>query len=358
VTIDTRDIDIRPYDSSDETACAELIHLCYGEQAVEEKRWRHSHFGLEGSANGMMVANCADRIVGMQPMECYRFMLGGETFLGAVLTGAMVHPDFRRRGIFNLLLAECERFAWDLKADFVTTMPNEFSRPGFLKRGYFDPGERTLLVLPLSPELIARRIVRPAGLGRVLGPVAEIAFGQKKLDGASDSNSLEVDTFGTDVEKMTSRFAREWPGLIQMRSQSWLAWRFDDSFDRAYRRFVAVSDSGDVSAMAVATNEKREGQEVGYLVDLVGIDEQSMVEVAGFAVRALRDTGMDLAIAVVSCQKLITVLRSIGFWRVPHPLAPKRFYTVFLPRPGRQAAVDCLGTIENWYQTLADWDSI
>ena len=350
---------MRPFEPADLDAATALVAACYGDRGPDRGRWSHAHFGNAETVSGMMVAAADGALVGMQPMECFPFMLAGEPLLGAVLTGVMVHPGWRRRGIFLALLEACERRAWELGAAFVTTMPNEQSRPGFVKRGYTDPGERTLMVLPLARPSRPEASGSGSGwAGAALRLGARVSAANRRLRRATTADACGVDRFGREVAEMMRRAAEQWPGLIQLRSEEWLSWRYPCSASGDYRRWVAGGGSGLPEAAAVTARERRRGLEVGYLVDLVGLDEGAAAGVAAAACRGLSDEGAELVIAVVSCRQLVQTLRRVGFRTVPPWLSPKHFYTVYRPAPGQEGRLAPLQEIGCWYQTLGDWDTV
>jgi len=150
---------IRSYRAEDAAGVRSVMAASYGPDATPGPIFDWWHFGCPVAASGFLVAEVSGRIVGLQPMELLPYEWAGRRLTGATLTGVVVHPEFRRRGLFSSLVQACEREAWRRGADFVTTMPNDRSRPGFLKLGYRDPGRRQLLVLPLNGRKLAQRVV-------------------------------------------------------------------------------------------------------------------------------------------------------------------------------------------------------
>jgi GNAT superfamily N-acetyltransferase len=349
---------IRPFVSEDLEAVMALIASCYGDDMADRERWLHWHFGHPGATSGTVVAEAGGAIVGVQPLEVFDFRLNGKAVRGGVLTGVMVDPGHRRLGIFNRLLDACEGRAWELGADFVTTMPNDRSYPGFVKRGYVDPGDRMLLALPLAPAVIARRAVRSVPfVGGVAAFAAELVAAPRRLDRQPGWKVTERDSSGAEVADVTRCVEVGWPGLIQGRDEAWLSWRYAPESGRHYRVFTGDADDGTARAFAVTVRDRREGFETGYVVDLAGVDPQATEAAVRAGCRALRDDGVHLALAVVSCMELAAPLQAVGFKRVPVPISPKRFHTVYRPRPGHARRLAALDDIRKWYQTLGDWDT-
>lgn len=349
---------VRPFvGASDNEAIPGLIAACYGEQGVGEERFRHWHFALPGAVQGMVVAEAGGELVGIQPMEVLPHRLAGRRVLAGMLTGVMVHPSWRRQGVFSRLVSACEVRAWEMGAELVWTMPNDRSLPGFLKAGYVDPGERRLLIWSPDPgRLLSRRL--PAPLAAVAGWLARPLLGRQRIVD-SRCGVQEIDCPGEAEATLAERFATTWPGLVQERSREWLTWRLGGLSPALYRSFLASDVHGQAGAWAVTALEPRDGYQAGYLLDLVSIDGVAGVAAGRAALDALAADGVDLVLTVVSTTFLGRLFRRIGFVQVPPRLAPKRFFTVYRPRPGSGATgLAALGHIDSWYQTLADWDNL
>ena len=104
---------------------------------------------------------------------------------------------------------------------------------------------------------------------------------------------------GESQAELAERVARAFPGLIQTRNANWLAWRFGARPRARYRSFLATDISGSPAAWVVTAAENRAGYKIGYVVDLVSVDECAGVGVGTAALRALLDDGVDVVMAVV-----------------------------------------------------------
>lgn len=353
-------VKIRRHRQSDRTAVAELRRAVYGSEAVSEEWWEWRHEGL-GAPSGMHVAVAGGEVVGVQPVETYDFLLDGRRLQGAVLTGAMVRDDHRRRGVFLRLVEACEAWAWEKGADFVATMPNDRSRPAFLARSYIDPGPRTLMVRPLATGRV---------LGRVLGADRATALVDRPIDRGSGrahrlwlrlrgpSAALRIDEVDRFDPVLADALASRPPaGLVQLRSREWLEWRYAAAPGRPYSLFEARAD-GDAVGFAVTRRQQRGKLDVGFLVDLSAMEPAWVTVLAGHAAVELRAAGADLAIAVVSGRQLIRRLAVAGYVPVPHVLSPKKFHTVYRPNAACVETLAPLQSIDAWHQTLGDWDTV
>lgn len=348
---------IRPYRPPDDSSFRTLINACYGDKGVSEELFCHWHFGLKGAVQGMMLAEADEGVVGIQPMEIVPHRLAGRPILAGILTGVMVHPAWRRQGVFSRLVRACEERAWGEGASLVWTMPNDRSRPGFLKLGYREPGERGLLVwAPRPARILSTRL--PGALAAVLGALAAPVIGRQLRDPGGLSVH-EVSDFAEPAGAVAARAMTAWPGLVQERGPQWIEWRFGGPRAESYRRFLGLGTDEVLAAWAVTARETREGLSVGYLVDVMADDEAAFLSVCAGALDRLVADGVDLVMAVVAGRELRCRLRRLGFVPVPRWAAPKRFYTVYRVRPDAPPDMAAaLAQFDTWYQTLADWDTI
>lgn len=353
-------VQMRRHRPSDAKAVTALRRIVYGDEAVSEELWRWRHEGL-GAESGMQVAVVAGTVVGVQPVEIYSFLLDGRPLRGAVLTGVMVHPEHRRRGIFSRLVEAVEAWAWEQGADFVTTMPNDRSRPGFLARSYVDPGPRTLMVRPFAPGRAVWRVLKMAPITSTVDRLTEIGGGltrrlRRRLRlPAAAPHIEEVDTLDGELADLLA--SRPPAGLVQHRSHAWLAWRYTSAPGRPYT-VLRANDGRRPVGYAVTRLQAWGRLAVGYLVDVVATSDAATTALAWSAAEALRAAGADVVVTVVGGRYLIRRLALAGYVPVPRRLAPKKFYTVYRPHPERATALRALRSIDGWYQTLGDWDTL
>ena len=281
---------------------------------------------------------------------------GPRILKGALLTGVAVHPDFRRRGIFSALATACEQEAWRLGAAFVTTMPNETSRPGFLNLGYVDLGGRQLLVRPLQPAASGSKVL-PV-LGRLIGAAGGLAQRAiKRIHSDAEFTFREVNNFPPGLPLLAEKHGELFPGLRVCRSVEWLEWRFLKSPLRRYQFLGAWDGAGQLAGFAVTHLDLRNGFRVCYLMDLFVNERRVINSLIGALCQLADSQSADALAAVVSSKVLAKALRKAGLWAVPSWFPVKRFYTVARFNPCLETPVGWRA-IDGWYQTLADWDNL
>jgi GNAT superfamily N-acetyltransferase len=361
---------VRSYRPEDAAGARSVLAAAYGPAATPASVFDWWNFGCPLAASGFQVAEVGGRIVGVQPMELFPYEWSGRRLTGAMLTGVVVHPEFRRRGLFSRLIGACEKEAWQRGADFITTMPNERSRPGFLKLGYREPGRRQLLLLPLSASKLARRAVRwaPMALARafrthVSGAPAccRLTASEQPKPATCRRPGLELEILKQapkDLDDLNEADQQLFPGLRLARSRAWWDWRYAAS-PRSYQMLRLRDARGGTAGLVVTTLEQRGGLEVGYVVDWLARDANLIPDILVGALGQLKEAGAAIAASVVSSDAQVRALRSSGFCRVPHWAPLKRFFTLFKPAP--TIATDLLermSSIHSWHQTLGDWDNL
>jgi GNAT superfamily N-acetyltransferase len=355
----TINIKIRQFRPEDFAGVMALVQTCYGDAAEPPEWWQWRHFELNPKDSTMFVAVHEDRIMGMRPMALFDYFLQGKPLRGALFSAVMVHPDYRRMGIFSRLVKACMEEAWRRGATFVNTMPNDVSYMGFMKLGWIDPGERTLLIRPINLQAIGKQKIPPAWLGAPLGFMAQCLFQLNSPRRRQYKTTVApVPAFGPEAEDLSRQIGTGYDGLILHRTQRGLNWRYQIHPWNRYERFEARSLKGNLKGYAVTNLSTQLGLEVGFIVDLLGADDETRKALIQGALHSLRNQGAQICAAVMTSPELLAELRTQGFFALPRRLSLKNFYTVYQPHPDHTKSFDILRSIAHWYQTLGDWDGI
>lgn len=347
---------VRPYRPSDAPGVRAVLEATYADRATPPRIYDWWSFGCPTASSGFMVAEIDGRLAGVQPMELFDYTDAGQPLRGAMLTGVAVHPEFRRRGVFTSLLGACEREAWKQGAAFVTSMPNERSRPGFLRAGYTDLGRRELLIRPVRPVALGAALIPIAGL---LGGVA-LAATQALAKTPPPPGRFpvrEVRQLPPETQDLVRRSETLHAGLRIRRTPDWLTWRYLAAPGRSYRLTEVIRGRDEVAGLAVTVREQRGRLVVSFLMDLLVAVEEVIESLLEAVCVQARNEGAHLVAAVVSGPRLARDLARAGFWTVPSWMPLKRFYSVAKFNPA-SSHPGHWHTLAGWHQTLADWDNL
>jgi predicted N-acetyltransferase YhbS len=347
---------VRPFQRDDAPGVRRVLEATYGGEATPAEVYDWWSFGCPCASSGFMVAESNGSVVGVQPLEIFPYHDGQKSFKGGMLTGVAVHPEFRRCGIFSALVKACEQEAWRQGAAFVSTMPNDRSRPGFLKLGYTDLGRRKLLVRLVNPGDMGARSV--PWLGRLIGGAAGCIQAAVKPTSAEEGLSLtEIKSISPEVADLALQHETLFPGLRIRRSAEWWRWRFLEAPTRRYRILEARASDGKLAGLGVYTTGWKGRHKVSYLVDLVVGGERAARAIVNRLCEYAATEGSHAFAAVVSSKSLANALNRAGLWSVPAWAPIKRFYSVVRFNPASDIPRTWYN-LDGWYQTFADWDNL
>jgi len=248
-----------------------------------------------------------------------------------MLSGAMVHPEHRGKGVFRSLVEVCCATAWEQGLAWLATMPNDTSLRAFRAMGWTDPGERALLVRPI----MVARSVNPSREHTV----SEVAHYHETLDDVLRSDGLPSGWAGFD------------------RNTRWLNWRFGRNPLRSYRRLFCRHDETP-AGYAVTTTARVRGVNVGFFMDFWATGDEAAVALGRASIWRLAMEGARLAVTVVSSPKSIEQYRMFGFIPWPRKLSPKRFHFAFVSNPTAAPGTEIPVSISRWHLSLGDWDGL
>ncbi|RKT45582.1 GNAT family N-acetyltransferase [Thiocapsa rosea] len=347
---------IRLCEPEDAKGVRDVLEATYGADATSAAIYDWWSLAFSPDAHGFMVAEVRDRIVGVQPMNLFPYVDGPEALLGGMLTGVAVHPDFRRQGIFTGLIEACEAAAWRRGAAFVTTMPNDQSRPGFVKMGYVDLGRRRLLMRLLRPRMTGGE--RVPLIGHLAGAGAGAVQALMSRSNAAQVEVIEVGAPGAEWVAVFEQHARRNPGVRLGRSKRWLDWRYGQvPAGRSYRFFEAHAKDSTCVAVAITTQEMRSSLLMAYLMEIAAVSDEIAGALVKSVAKELGAAGVDALSAVVSSSTQVDLLRRSGLLEVPAWAPLKRFYSVARFNPDLKVP-ERWKNIGGWQQTLGDWDNL
>lgn len=282
-----------------------------------------------------------------------RFSINGKTVLATLSLDLMVHPDYRREGIFLAMGSYGARRVKRENGLFMTAFP---IRPetieGLIKIGWEKVVPLPVIVHPIRFSGILNHYLRFKPLSLLLGWMASVAysllFGWRTGRKPEGIHVEEVNRFDESFDDFWEVASRLYP-VMGVRTRRYLHWRYHHHPTRHYKIYRAI-DHGKMRGYIVLRKVELLGFNSSVIVDLLALDEKIVSILARQGVQYARQEGTDL----------------LGFMvPKPHPYYKGLLRNGFLPsfksfqfmiyNHDKMAA---LQDPEGWYVTWGDSDVI
>ncbi|KFD41185.1 hypothetical protein DK28_0211545 [Peptococcaceae bacterium SCADC1_2_3] len=230
-------------------------------------KWKHLENPLNSSDPKLIVAEDGARIIGARAFMLAEFMLEDNKVKVAQLCDAMVHPDYRRQGIFkkmnDLVISYCTEQGICFFYGFPGTM-NPLLRNRVLQKVL--PIEYLLRVNNPS-TVIAQKLRNPA-LGNTLGFFYNKLYHRQPKISEKEKQSFTVELFDYFPEALKEIDTLYDINNIELvRSEIYFKWRFDRHPVFKYKYLLARQGEELKGYALISTNQSNNGLITGRIVD-------------------------------------------------------------------------------------------
>lgn len=244
---------------------------------------------------------------------------GGEPFLVSLSIDAMIHPDFRKKGLYRSMLETCERMAVADGCKIRVGFPNDNSYPVQVKGfKYTDIGVLDTYVLPvrvggIKPALSVLNFLTK-GFAWTMAQLSKLPGGNRKY---------------------TYKYAKQRETFNQYRYK----W-----FGNAYSRIELPG-----GAYAVYKTSDYKGIEATFLMDVYPLSRRNFDS----AVREImkREKNLNLLLYVGNLP-----FSPLSMIRIPQPIAPKKFHFVGKLLDKEYFKPEEILNLKNWELNLSNFD--
>jgi GNAT superfamily N-acetyltransferase len=114
-----------------------LFELTFGSKnGADYWKWQYIQNPLTEYIPEVTVAVDGTKIVGIRPFMLHELWLGDKKILAAQHCDTLVHPDYRRQGIFNRMGKFALQYLVEHNCALSFGFPGPMSRKGFASQGY------------------------------------------------------------------------------------------------------------------------------------------------------------------------------------------------------------------------------
>jgi len=355
----TRNWHMRPYRDGDEEQILRLRQHVFGD--LDPVRLSAPTWQWQFRRNPAGEAFCAlaedhGRIVGQYAVIPTRFCVQGKETRFALSCDTMIHPDYRRQGLFSALAREVyRRIESEARISTVWGFPNKASLPGFTRHLNW----RLLTVFPLRLAPLRPLAMLRTRLGLKKG-AWNLPKGREEYVAAvlEDIPGLQVEPvtcFDGESDELWKRCQGLAP-VVQVRDAAYLNWRYRGVPGFGYRLF-AVRFDGKLSGYLVIRTLKLMGHFFGVLTDLFPFpirDPLITRKLFRFARNYCRAEGAEFMTCLLS-RADPSFFKAVGLRTVPAFMNPRKwsFGVRYAPRDA-----GLLGVPGNWHLTYGDTDIV
>ena len=351
---------MREYSPSDREEVFQLRTDVYGEAFPEDDWvWKFERTPL-GPAR-IFLAESQGRIVGLRIFPFREVKVLNEVWRSVLTVDGMVHPDFRRLGIWSGLMREGIQQLRDEGIHLALSFPgiHRHTYAAFLKLGWVDVGPIPLLAKPLRLSGLVSRYFRSRRLSSAVDRASRLLPGIRQRKPPPRTGGLTIERiYGFD-----DRFDRLWEEESQQRTfslvrdQKYLNYRYRDRPGDKYVLFAAYRREELEGYVVVRRALEMFDLSIGLIMDVSTKGEIADADVlVSEAVRYLEGDGVDaVGCLMMKHSPYYGVLRRAGFLPVPSRFNPRDYHPV-VDADSSRFSTAVIAERGNWHFTWGDFD--
>ncbi len=347
---------VRDGNEEDLEGILSLRRIVFGEVEKDKQDprfWRWEFLdGPDGRALIYLVED-KDKIIAHFADIPRRFSVNGESILGTLSLDLMVHPDYRRQGIFLELGNYAVRRVKKENGYFMTAYPIRLETiQGLKKIGWEEVVELPVLVYPIKFNNILNHYLHFQPLSAMAGLITKIfyiLFFSKKRKMRSEGIEIEkISQWDIQFEHFLKKIL-SLNQIMGIRDQAFFTWRYFRHPTRTYTIYRAI-ERGEMKGYIILRKVDLLGFNSAVIVDLLALEEEVLRVLVERGMEYSRREGVDLiGFMVPRVHPYYQWLRRCGF--IP---SFKTFLFMIYSHENRKILFDP----QKWYVNWGDTDVI
>lgn len=345
-----RNWEVRDGDEKDLEGILSLRKIVFGEMEIDRldpRFWEWEFMeGPDGKAL-IYVIEDGDKIIAHFSDLPRRFSVHGEVISGTLSLDLMVHPDYRRKGIFIALGRYAAERVRNEHALFMTAYPiREQTIDGLKKIGWREVVELPVLVYPIRFQGIVNRYLHFMPLSFLIGGAVRFFylffFGWRRKKEVEGIEIEEVVRLDEDFDHFWQRARSLYP-MMGVRNQNFLKWRYLQHPTRTYSVYRARKGKEMVGYIVLRKVDLLKFSSA-VIVDLLALDEETVSALANKGIEFSRQEGINLlGFMVPKSHPYYRDLKRMGF--LP---SLKTFLFMIYPQGEEKRLLSADGWYVNW----------
>ena len=359
------DLSVREYNDGDKTGVFELRESVYG-SSFGESQWNWKYIDPSSARRSkIFVAESHGKIVGLRPIVLMALFVKNQSVVAGMCMDAMVHQDFRQRGIYTKLLHEAITSVRKQGINVIVTFPNERSCPIILKSDtmWHHVCSVPLMVKPIEFTGLAKKYIKFAPLQKPVGFLGKCIYGSIKSNistckSGRDHTIKQVDCFDTRFDGLWQKSPHKNKVSI-VRNSQYLKWRYGENPITGYVILADEKDDELKGYIVLKTAPNMFGLNLGLIVDMLTLEEEQVVNnLLSQAVSYFRSQKVDTVGCIMLKDSVYYQnLKDHGFISLPKLLSPKEFFFLVNANSFDESTTIALDR-KNWYLTFGDIDIV
>jgi GNAT superfamily N-acetyltransferase len=301
----------------------------------------------------IMLAEANQKIIGQTAFIFVPIKIKDQITQGGHGIDLMVHPDYRRQGIFIALHKAANEYTKNIYRSIAYGTPNDQSRPGFVNRlNAMEICEVPILLKVIDwGNLLKSRYKIPVFIGKLLGYVWESITSRASPPKNAEIEVEEVFSFDERINQFWEK-ASKLKNIMIAKDMKYLNWRYIAKPGKEYK--ILIAQKHQEIAGYIVLKLKKGIPYNGYIVDLLTLpsEDTAATMLITRAVQSLKEDGA----ATISCWMLedtpyYRILRKLGFVRRTGPLLCSRVIDTNIPK-------EFVTNPANWYYVMGDDDAL
>lgn len=343
-------------DEKDLEGILSLRRVVFGEMEedkLDPRFWWWEFMEGPGGKGFIYIAEDENKIIGHFADLPRRFSVHGKVVRGTLSVDLMVHPDYRRKGIFE----EMGKYGIDkVKREqglFLTAYPIRGETiNGFKKIGWKEVVKLPVLVYPLKFTGIVNRYLHTAPLSLLIGGMTRffysLLYRTRKKRAFANVEIEEVAQLDDAFDRFLDKTFSLYP-IMGIRDRDYMTWRYLRHPTRTYTIYRAM-EKGEMKGFIILRKVDLLEFHSVVIVDLLALDEEVLMALVEKGIVHSQKEGVDLlGFMVPKLHPYYQLLKRNGF--LP---SPKTFLFMIYSHEEDEELLDP----KEWYVNWGDTDVI